>query len=120
MNVKNILINTLEALGYKQGETLFLQDTINPGVTYPDSFITFWTDYTADNAHYDDDVHSVDWSFSVIYYSNNPTLVNTKPDEIRAALKSAGFIPQGKGQDIPSDVPTHSGWAMDYIYTEIQ
>lgn len=114
--MKKKLISILETFGYP----VFLQGSLNSDEKYPDSFITFWTDYTSDNAHYDDDVHSVVWSFSVIFYSSNPTLVNTKPDKIRAALKSAGFIPQGKGQDIPSDEPTHTGWAMDYLFNEIQ
>lgn len=118
MNVKSILISALESIGYVQGKTLFLQGTLSD--TFPESFVTFWTDYTSDNSHYDDSVHSVDWNFSVIFYSSDPTLVNTKPDEIRSALKSAGFIPQGKGQDIPSGEPTHTGFAMEFIYTEIQ
>lgn len=117
--MKKLLIDTLEKLGFKSGKTLFLQGTLGDK-TYPESFVTFWTDYTADNAHYDNDIHSVDWSFSVIYYSNSAKLVNTKPQEITAALRSAGFIPQGKGQDIPSDEPDYTGWAMDFIYTEIQ
>lgn len=112
--MKQILINALEAFGYP----VFLQGTLNPDDAFPDTFITFWTDYTADNAHFENDVYSVEWAFSVILYSNDPELVNTKPDEIRTALKAAGFIPQGKGQDIASGEPTHTGWAMDYIYAE--
>ena len=114
--MKQLLIDTLNTLGFP----VYLQGTLNPEEAYPDSFITFWTDYTSDNAHYDDNVHSVDWNFTVIFYSNNPTLVNTKPKEIINAMRNAGFIPQGKGRDIPSDVPTHTGFAMEFIYTEIQ
>ena len=112
--MKQKLISVLETFGFP----VMLQGSMNADDAYPDSFITFWCDSTADNSHFDDDVFSVDWHFSVIFYSNNPTLVNTKPSEILAALKSAGFIPQGKGQDIFSDEPTHTGWAMDFIYTE--
>ena len=65
------------------------------------------------------EVVSVDWNFSVMFYSSDPALVNSKPAEISAALRAAGFIPQGKGNDIPSDRPSHTGWAMDFIYTEI-
>ena len=112
--MKQLLINTLSAFGYP----VFLQGTLNPEETFPDTFITFWTDYTIDGTHYDNDVHSVEWSFSVILYSNNPQIVNEKPEKIRQALKAAGFIPQGKGQDIASGEPTHTGWAMDFIYNE--
>lgn len=112
--MKQLLLNTLSALGYP----VYLQGTLNPDEAYPNSFITYWTNYTADNAHYDNTVHSVDWAFSVIFYSNNPTLTNTIPTSIIAALKAAGFIPQGKGQDIASDEITHTGWAMDFIIAE--
>lgn len=113
--MKQKLIDILETFGYP----VFLQGSLNADEEYPETFITFWTDYTADNSHYDDDVNSIDWNFDVILYSSSPTTVNTKPEEIRKALRTAGFIPQGKGQDIPSDEPTHTGWAMEYIITEI-
>lgn len=112
--MKEKLINILDTFGYP----VYLQGTLNPDDAFPDTFITFWTDYTDDNAHFDNDVYAVEWSFSVILYSNDPAIVNTKPDEIRTALKAAGFIPQGKGQDIASGEQTHTGWAMDYIFVE--
>ena len=112
--MKQKLITTLNSFGYP----LYLQGTINPDEAYPGTFLTFWTDSTDDNTHFDNNTISVDWKFTVILYSNNPEIVNTKPNEIRSTLKAAGFIPQGKGQDIPSDEPTHTGWAMDFIITE--
>ena len=112
--MKQKLISALETLGY----TVMLQGSFNPEETYPESYITFWCNDTDDNAHFDNDVTAWDWFFSVIFYSNNPTLVNTIPNEIRTVLKSAGFIAQGKGNDIPSDEPTHTGWAMEFICTE--
>lgn len=114
--MKQKLITELEKFGYP----VFLQGTLNADQAYPDSFITFWTDDVPDNSHYDNETASYAWDFSVIFYSNNPALVNSKPDEIRKALKAAGFIPQGKGRDIPSDEPTHTGWAMDFYIIEYQ
>ena len=118
--MKNLLIDTLTACGFVSGETLLLQGTINPGEAYPETFVTFWTDYTADGSHYENEADSVDWSFTVILYSSDPVIVNTKPAEIRAKMKAAGFIPQGKGNDIPSDEATHTGWAMEFIFREKQ
>lgn len=112
--MKQRLIDTLSAFGYP----VYLQGTLNPAGAFPETFITFWTDYTKDEAHFDNETHSVEWSFSVILYSSDPDIVNEKPDEIRAALKAAGFIPQGKGQDIASGEATHTGWAMDYIFVD--
>lgn len=114
MSVKQKLIEELEKFGYP----VFLQGTLNADEAYPDSFITFFTDDTQDGAHYDNDTVSYVWYFAVIFYSNDPALVNSKPAEISASLKQAGFIPQGKGQDILSDEKTHTGWAMDFIYQE--
>ncbi len=117
-NPKQILIEIIAKFGFIEGETLCLQGTLNPDESYPESFVTFWTDYTDDNAHFDNKTQSVDWSFSVIFYSSDAAAVNTKPFEIMEALREAGFIPQGKGQDIMSDEPSHTGWVIEYIYTE--
>ena len=112
--MKEKLISTLEELDFP----VMLQGSLGEENEYPDSFITFWCDDTEDNQHFDNDAHATYWTFSVIFYSNNPILVNTVPSVIRALLKGAGFIPQGKGNDIPSDEPTHTGWAMEFIGTE--
>lgn len=113
--MKQTLIDILET--FCPGN-VYLQGTMNSDESYPETFITFWTNYTADNGHLDDEVVSYDWDFTIIVYSSDPRIVNTMPFEIMAALKQAGFIPQGKGNDVPSDEPSHTGWATDYIYTE--
>ena len=112
--IKDKLIKELIKFGYP----VFLQGTLSPDAAYPETFVTFWTDDTMDNSHYDNEAATITWDFSVIFYSSNPELVNTKPEEIRKALKQAGFIPQGRGRDIPSDEPTHTGWAQDYYFIE--
>lgn len=112
--MKQKLIDELNKFGYP----VFLQGSLNPDDAYPDSFITYWTDDVIDNSIYDNDTTSYAWDFSVIFYSNDPLLVNSKPEEIRKALKAAGFIPQGKGRDIPSDEPNWTGWALDFYYIE--
>jgi len=114
MNVKDILIPVLETFGYP----VFLQGSLNAEEAYPETFITFWTDPTSDGEHFDNDVFSGVWPFSVIFYSSDTALVNSKPFEILAKLRQAGFTPQGKGHDIPSDEPTHTGWAMDLLFKE--
>lgn len=109
--MKKKLIEILE----KICPNVYLQGTLNENEAFPESFITFWTETTDDDTFYDDGAKSEIWNFNVIFYSADPTLVETKPAEIRAALKAAGFIPQGKGNDIPSGKPSHTGWAMDFI-----
>ena len=97
---------------------VYLQGTMNPHKEYPAEFVTFWTPSTDDAAHYDNKAAAVVWTFYVIYYSSDPLQVNKKPFEIAADLCAAGFVQMGRGNDILSDEPTHTGWAMDFAYTE--
>lgn len=113
--MKEILIEILEQFC---PNNVYLQGTLNEETDYPQKFCTFFVSTTEDNGFYDDVVVSFDWHFSVMFYSDDPAEVNTIPQQIRAALKNAGFIPQGKGNDILSGKPTHTGWATDYIINE--
>lgn len=116
--MKQKLINGLVNCGFVEGATLMLQGTLSQETPYPDEFVTFWTDYTADNSHFDNGVNSVDWHFTVILYSDDPATIMSRAKEILENLRAAGFIPQGRGQDIPSDEETHTGWAMEFICVE--
>lgn len=116
--MKQNLIAALVKCGFIEGETLVLQGTLAEEKPYPANFVTIWTDYTADNSHFDNNVTSVEWHFTVIFYTNNAEEITTKPIDIISTLRAAGFIPQGKGQDIPSDEQTHTGWAMEFIGVE--
>lgn len=113
--MKQELITALETIC---PGNVFLQGTIPESQTYPDSFITFWTNSSSDDAFMDDEETRVVWSYGVFYYSNDPATIPVKAAAIRSALKAAGFIPQGRGYDIPSDVETHTGWAMEFIIAE--
>lgn len=115
--MKDKLIEILETI---YPNDVYLQGTIAPDVKYPNSFITFFVADTEDNSFFDDDLSAEDWTFSVIFYTNDPTLIETKSHEIITKLKANGFIPQGKGRDIPSDVSTHTGWAMEFKYKKYQ
>lgn len=97
---------------------VYLQGTLNANEKYPQKFITYFVTSTEDQAHYNNDVTAIRWDFSVMFYSDDPREVNTIPQQIRAALKNAGFIPQGRGNDLISDEITHTGWAMDFLYRE--
>lgn len=114
--MKQALIDILET--FCPGK-VYLQGTMNEAEAYPESFITFFTTSTENGKDFDNNTVEINWLFTVIYYSEDPALVNSKPAEIRAALKQAGFIPDGAGYDIPSDVPTHTGWAMEFSKIEI-
>ena len=112
--MKKLLIETLESLGYP----VYLQGTIGEDEAYPASFITFFTLGSPDNAHFDNMPASWAWEYQVTFYSSDPTLVASVPDAIRQKLRAAGFIPVGRGRDLPSDELTHTGWTQEYHMIE--
>ena len=113
--MKEKLIEILEQF---VGEDVYLQGTIAEDVEYPAKFITFFTSTSEFDEFYDNDANRIDWTVSVIFYSSNPAEVLSIPPQIIRALKAQGFIPQNAGVDVISDVQTHTGWAMDFIYPE--
>lgn len=112
--MKDLLIKTLCGFGYD----VILQGSMADDEPYPESFITFFTDGSTEQDFFDGVPHGVQWRYSVIFYTSNPELMSTVPMEIYRALKAAGFVPQGRGHDIPSDEPTHTGWVNEYLYLE--
>ena len=113
--MKEKLIEILEQF---VGEEVYLQGTIAEDVTYPAKFITFFTSDSDFEKFYDNDANRIDWTVSVIFYSSDPAEVLSVPPQIIRALREEGFIPQNAGVDVISDVQTHTGWAMDFIYPE--
>ena len=113
MNVIDTLINTLATLKYP----VYLQGTFS-GDQYPPVFFTYIVNASDDRAHYNDNTTSWTWQFTVIFYTNDPTLLDTVPEAARAALKAAGFIPQGKGLNVYSDDPNFTGWSLDYLFLD--
>lgn len=111
--MKQYLIDNLETLGYP----VRMQGTMPEDEAYPESFITF---LTADSTEVilDDDAVAVAWLYNVAFYSSNPALVDTEPKRIYSTLKAAGFTPQGRGRDLPSDEPSHTGWVQEYYFIE--
>lgn len=110
--MKTKLINTLAALGFP----VYLQGAAPDN--YDDSFITFWTIDTPAAAEFDNKLMVTQWQFYVYFYSTDPALVQSSAEAIRTTLKAAGFIPQGKGRDLLSDEPTHTGWVQEFTILE--
>lgn len=112
--MKDKLVAALLPLGYP----VHLQGTIAENEPYPDSFITFFTTDSETVQNFDNAEALTAWQYQVFFYSADPATMKSAPQTIRATLKAAGFIPQGKGYDIPSDQPTHTGWVCEYLYLE--
>lgn len=110
--MKELLISTLEAFGFP----VFLHGTLGEDEPFPDTFFTFMTIESPDAFPFDDEPTHTAWEYQVILYSNDPRTLEETATASRTALKAAGFIPQGKGVDIPSEETTHTGWVTNYKY----
>ena len=112
--MKDKLIGTLQPLGYP----VFLQGTMQSEQAYPGSFFTFWNNASDGGAFYDNNENAYVWDFDLNFYSIDPRLVNAVLIEAKGRLKAEGFICTGKGYDVASDEPTHTGRAIQVFYKE--
>lgn len=110
----DLLIGTLEPLGYP----IIKQGSLGEDEAYPESFFTFWNNEVPGDEFYDNEEHSFIWDFDLNFYSTDPALVNTKLLEAKTLLKAQGFIVSGKGYDIASDEPTHTGRGINVLKIE--
>lgn len=113
--IKELLIDTLQQTFnfpvYQLGK-------IEPDDDLPADYFTFRID-GGDDVNFDNTDAATAWDININYFSINPENVATIPQQARAALKAAGFIPQGRGYDLISDTPNYSGWYSDYYYLQI-
>lgn len=112
--IKSNLIDLLKTFGYP----VKLQGTLTKEEAYPESFFTIWNNETLDGNHYDNEPIGYIWDFTIYFYSTDPALVNTKIVDAKNLLKQNGWVVAGKGYDVPSDEPTHTGRAIDVLYKE--
>ena len=115
VDVKKLLIDTLDQSFHFP---IYLQGSLSDDDAYPDSFFTFWNNYTNDDAFFDNTESEVVWDFDLNFYSNDPALVNSVLVEAKAALKAVGFIPDGSGHDVLSDEKTHTGRGLTLLFIQ--
>lgn len=113
--MKEKLINLLSTFGYP----VRLQGSLGENEQYPESFFTFWNNDSYDNNHYDNEAVSYTWNFDVNFYSTDPELVNSILLQAKSLLRQNGFIISGKGYDVASDEPTHTGRGMNALIIDI-
>ena len=111
--MEDFLIEILESLGlpvYRQGSMT--------EKTYPESFFTFWNTESPDHAYYDNKDYGTEWAFMVNCYSSDPAVPYEKLMEARRLLKQNEWTVPGKGYDVYSDEPTHTGRGMTIYFLE--
>lgn len=114
MDVKQLLIDALETFGHP----VRLQGSISSDEEYPDSFFTFWNNSTISNAFFDNENTKTIWDFDLNFYSSDVTKVNDILPEVKKLLEKKGFIVGGKGYDVLSDEPSHTGRGVNLIFIE--
>lgn len=94
---------------------VYLQGSLAADEPYPPTFFTFWVNTSQDYSHYDNQPIGYVWTFDVNFYSVDPSLVNTVPAQAIDLLRANGWIAGGRGWDLPSDDPTHTGFGFSAI-----
>ena len=113
--MEDALITILETTKYP----VYRQGSMESEATYPETFITFWNDGSPDHAHYNNTDYGTDWSFAIYVYSTDPAKAYSVLNDIRAALKAAGWIVPSKGYDVASDEATHTARGLDVLFLEV-
>lgn len=114
--MEDALLEILEATGYP----VYRQGSMSEDDTYPETFVTFWNNESADHSHYDNTEYGIFWNFDVNVYSSDPELTYSVLSDIRTALKGAGWIVSGKGYDVASDEATHTGRGLTALIVEFE
>lgn len=69
---------------------------------------------------YDNAESVTKWRLDTIAYGVDPVAVNSLAVSAREAVKNAGFIPIGKGNDIVTGNAQYTGWIQEYYYIETE
>lgn len=112
--MEDLLITTIETLGYQVRR----QGSFASDEAYPDEFFTFWNNASDDGSHYDNAATSTIWDFDVNFYSTDISRTYSELARCKEVLTNVGFIISGKGYDVMSDEPTHTGRGMNVKYLE--
>lgn len=84
----------------------------------PASFLTFWNDRTSEDSHYDNRPHRAVWRWQVYFYTRDPALLYTVLDSVTESARSAGFVPEGRAEDIDAHEPGYVGRTIRLRYMQ--
>lgn len=112
--MKDELIKILEQFNYP----VYLQGSLNENDKYDPSFFTFFNFESPEDVHYSNQAARTVWGFWIYFYSDDPGLVDTELLKAKTALKNNGWIVDGRGEDVASDVSTHTGRMITAQYIQ--
>lgn len=85
---------------------------------YPASFFTFFNVDTPEAGFFDNLPSRAVWTWQIYYYTSDPSTLYSKMDAFLTLARAAGFIPNGKGYDIPCDRPDYVGRTVRIKYIQ--
>lgn len=84
----------------------------------PQSLFTFWNVSTPYNGFFDNKANKKIWVWQIYFYTKDANIIYSKLDDFISLAKREGFIVEGNGNDIPSDVPNYFGRMVRINYIE--
>ena len=93
VNIYNDLEEVTGLIAYQQG-------TVPKEM--PESYVTVWNTSSLDNLNANNKTISVEYEFTVIYYTTDWKNIYTKTEEMISLLKAKGYVIDGRGFDIDS------------------
>ena len=112
------MFEKLEEIFIELGLPYSRQGSYEEADELPASFFTFWNMDTPEDGFYDNEAHQAVWFWAVYYYTKDPSSIFHKMQEFYIIAKEKGFIPDGRGKDIPSGLPDYSGRMLIIKYIE--
>lgn len=112
--MKDILYKLLESLGYE----VYEQGSFTDDEEYPQSFFTIWNDDTEPFEYYDNKENGYVWSFTLNFYSVDPSLTTSALIDVKNLLIKNNWIVPGKGKDVYSASKKHSGRSIKVKFIE--
>ena len=104
----------LEATGYEYAR----QGSYADAGPLPASFFTFWNIETPETAFYDNGPSAAVWRWQVYFYTKDPSLMYSVMGSLIASARAAGFIPEGRAEDIDAKEPGYVGRTVHLRYPE--
>ena len=86
----------------------------------PEAFLTYWNIDTPESGFYDNDSHKNIYFWIVYCYATDENELYSTLDSFIELAKNKGFKTDGKGKDIPSDVPNYLGRYIKLTYEEMK
>lgn len=115
-SVYSMICNTLELLGYPVRE----QGTYPAGASLPATLVTYQIIGQDNETHADNQPTSTTTSVQVALYSQDPAIVQTADQSLKAVLLPAGFTRAG-GRSLPFDADTgRYGYVSTYNLYEME